>query len=156
MPRGALPASGQRRILYNSTDGIARDLAERIVALAATDPARSAEATALGSAVPGLRRKGSGLKAEGVWVSELRMSLRDGNDFAYIIPVPRRFYDPCREMQKLVKQARWLSGLEEDIAEALVPLVDTRRHVIVRRDKAGLLCDWYGNVLVANEILLER
>ncbi len=155
-PRYVYSSSGLRRILYDVNDPIARDLAERIVALAATDPFVSPEAAAIASAVPGLISDTAGIAAEGVTRSELDLSLRYGDDFAYIIPISRRPPDPCHEAHKLVNRARWLSTFKVDFSKALIPLVDTRLHVIVNRSKVGLIVDWYGNILIANEMLLGR
>ncbi len=155
-PRGAYSSSGLRRILYDLNDPVARDLAERIVALAATDPAASPEAAAITSAVPGLSGDAPGIIAEGVTRGEMDSSLRDGDDFAYIIAIPRRPVDPCYEARRLINQARWLANLGGDFPEALIPLVDTRLHVIAKRDRVGLILDGYGDILILNGMLRER
>ncbi|UCF05302.1 MAG: hypothetical protein JSV33_15525 [bacterium] len=154
--RGADSSLDLRRIIYDSNDPVARDLAERIVALAATDPLVSAEAAALSLAIPGLTGGTATIIAEGVTESELGSSLRAGDDFAYIVSVPLRPHDPCHEARALVGRAPWLAAFEVDLSEALIPLVETRRHVLARSGAVGLLADWYGNILIANEMLLRR
>lgn len=153
VPRGADAPSGSRRILYDRNDGVARDLAERIVALAGTDTSVSAGAAEIFAAVPGLGGGASGIVAEGISKSELNRSLRDGDDFAYIVSIPRRPFDPCREARTLINRARWLSTFEVDLSKALIPLVETRLHVIVDSGAAGLMIDWYGNILILDEKL---
>lgn len=148
MPRGANESFGSKRILYQLDDPVARDLAERIVALAAVDPAVSLEAAEIVSAVPGLSGDGTRIVAEGVTKDELAMSLRTGDDFAYVVSLARRPADPCYEARKLLDRARWLVLLGDDFAKALVPLVDTRMHLIANEEKVGLAIDWYGNLIV--------
>jgi hypothetical protein len=154
--RGAAASSELRRIIYDSHDPVARDLAERIVALAAADPLVSAAAAALSLAVPGFTGGTSTIFAEGVTENELGSSLRAGNDFAYIVSVPLRPHDPCHEARMLVSRAPWLAAFEVDLSEALIPLVETRRHVLARSGTVGLTADWYGGILVTNESLLRR
>jgi hypothetical protein len=148
--------SGSRRILYQRDDPIARDLAERIVALASADPEASAEAAAIDSAVPGLLGAGQRLIAEGVSESVLLSSIGYGDDVAYVVSVPRRPADPCYEAGTLLRRAPWLSIPDVDLSETLVPLVDTRRHAIVKGGVVGLAVDWFGGILILNESLPER
>jgi len=155
-PRGAYSSGGARRIIFDRQDPTARGLAERLVALAATDTAASTPAATLASAVPGVNSGSSALIAEGVTARELRSSLQDGDDFAYIVVVKRRPPDSCDETGKLLQRAPWLAPLGDRLSRAPIPLVDTRRHVIVRSDVAGLVVDWYGNLMVANETLQTR
>jgi hypothetical protein len=137
-----------RRVLYDSSDGIARGLAERIVSLATRDAAVSPEAAAIASAVPGLKGTVSGLIAEGVTDSEFHASLRRGNDFAYVVSILRAPPDPCYEAGELVDDAPWLSHTRIGLSEAMIPLVDVRARVIVRRGRTGLMVDGFGNVLI--------
>jgi hypothetical protein len=155
-PRGAYSSGGARRILYDAEDPTARDIAERLVALAATDTAASTAAAALEAAVPGLNSGSSALIADGVTAREFRTSLQAGGDFAYVVVVKRRPPDSCDEAGKLLQRAPWLAPLEDGLSQAPIPLVDTRQHVIVRSGVAGLVVDWYGNLIVANETLQRR
>jgi hypothetical protein len=38
----------------------------------------------------------------------------------------------------------------------MIPLVDTRPHVIAGSGTVGLIVDWYGNILITNEALTSR
>lgn len=149
-PRATYTGTGLRRILYDLNDPVARDLAERIVALAATDPAVSPEAAALTALVPGLTGNEAGMNAEGVTTGELGPRLRRGRDFAYVIAIPRRPPAPCYEARELMNRAPWLAPLGSEFPRALIPLVDTRPHAIARHEETGLVADWYGSVVIAN------
>ena len=149
IPAGAY-ATGQRHVVYDSADPIARDLAQRIVALAVADPDRSADASALAAAVPGLSNGESGIVAHGVTSGELALSLWSGDDFAYVIAVPRLTPDPCYAARQLANRAPWLAPSSRELADALVPLVDTRSHVIARREHVALIADGLGNIMVSN------
>ena len=50
----------------------------------------------------------------------------------------------------IIRAGTWLGAPGVDLAEALIPLVDVRSHVIARRDRFGLIIDWYGELLVVN------
>ena len=129
---------------------MALDHPERIVALSATDPALSAGAAEVAEAIPGLDEGAPAVTAEGVAMRELETSLRDGNDFAYIVSIERQPFDPCRFVSSLMNRVRWLAGLEERLDVALVPLIDTRRHVIVNAGTVGVVVDWYGDVVIVD------
>jgi hypothetical protein len=156
VPKGLHAASGARRILFDRGDPVASDLANRIVALAGTDPARSREAAAVVRAVPDLGNDAEGILSEGVTEKELAASLRDGDDFAYIIPIRRWPIDPCFEARTLINRARWLSTFDVALEEALLPLVDTRRHLIIDSGKTGVVVDYFGNVIVINELIRPK
>jgi hypothetical protein len=137
------------RILYDLDDPTARELAERIVALAATGPDTSVEAAAVFTALPGLRpHDGPALITADVPATEFGESLRDGDDFAYIISIPRRAPDACAEIGKLINRAPWLAPLGSNGSQALIPLIDTRPHAILSGEGIALGVDWYGNVFV--------
>jgi hypothetical protein len=86
--------------------------------------------------------------AEGLSSRELASSLRMGNNFAYVLSLPRRAADPCFEARKLVRRAPWLVTAGEAIADVLIPLVDTRMHLIANANRVGAAVDWYGDVLL--------
>ncbi len=155
-PKGTYPQSDRRRILYDADDPVARDIAERIVALSTTDPAASKEAAAIIDAVPDLDAVDPPVTAEGVTKRELDERLREGYDFAYIVPIERRPHDPCRQARALMDRVRWLAGMEDRLHEAIIPLVETRPHVIVREGTAGVIVDWYGDVLITDGDWEER
>jgi hypothetical protein len=149
---GASGLNGPRRILYDSDDPVARDLAERIVALAAAGPDISSDSAALAEAVPGLISGSAGLAADGISSDELLSNLRSGEDYAYIVSVSRQPYDACYEIRRLLSRAPWLFSPDHDLTAALVPLVDTRLHVIRNAGKVDLIIDWSGRLMLTNEL----
>jgi hypothetical protein len=95
------PRSG--RVLYADGDHTARELAERVVALA---PSRDAIAAGVDSA-------------------GLEISLRRGDALAYIVSVP--LASKCDALALLARRAPWI------VSRMIHPLVDTRAHAIVSR-----------------------
>ena len=93
----AIDDNEARRILYDSSDPVARSLAERIVALAAAKPGSSSEAEAIALALPGLVGDRNTPVAEGVTKGRFNVSFRAGYDFAYVISLPQRTPIPCFE-----------------------------------------------------------
>jgi hypothetical protein len=119
----ATPAADghSNRVVYRRDDGIARGLAERLVAL---DP----------------RSVAAGLAAD-----DFARALRDGGEMAYVLDVPRVFLSSCNDVGVLLSQAPWLaSGAGADAR--LVPLIDTRETAIVRRDRVAVTADWRGTL----------
>jgi hypothetical protein len=57
--------------------------------------------------------------------------------------VDRHSLDPCRDLRALQEAAGWMDSA------ALVPLVDSRFQVIVRRGKSGLTTEWGGGLVLA-------
>ena len=137
-----------RRIVYDASDPVARGLAERIAALAAVDTTRSPEAAAIARAVPGFLDPAQETIAEGLAERDFEQSLRRGDEFAYIVSLPRRVPDPYHEARELGARAPWLAGEGHRLADVLLSLVDTRSHLIAGEDTADLLIDGYGGVLV--------
>ncbi|UCH83993.1 MAG: hypothetical protein JSW50_16420 [Candidatus Latescibacterota bacterium] len=139
------------RIVYDVGDPTAKELAERIVALsdAAAGSAMSAETQAVFAALPGLQAEDSpGMITAGLLSDGFEASFRSGDDFAYIIAMPRRAPDPCAEIRKLLTRAPWLAILGSDFPGALIPLTDTREHAIANGNHINLGVDWYGNVFI--------
>lgn len=140
--------SAMGRIVYDESDPVARGLAERIVALASGNTSGTSESAEIAAALP-LPRGGSvRIVAEGMSSNELALSLRMGNDVAYILSLPRNAADPCFEARKLVRRAPWLVTAGEKMADVLVPLVDTRSHLIANGERVGAAVDWFGDVLL--------
>jgi len=140
----------RRRILFPASDPVARDLAERIVALAASDPARSRYAEELASVVPGIATDGGRLVAQAASDTELRTSLSRGLEFGYVVAMTRWPSDPCVEARMWWGLAPWMRG-GIYLDELVVPLIDVRSHVIAREDRFGLSIDGYGSILVVDE-----
>jgi hypothetical protein len=148
IPGGAYESAGQRRIVYEADDPVARGLAERIVALAGGGPRVASDAAALAEAVPGLGGRAVNVLGQGLGPAQLRESLRDGNDFAYIVSLPLDPLDTCYELRSLIDRAQWLAVAGVDLTTAVLPLVDTRRHVVARSGSVGLTVDFDGTVIV--------
>jgi hypothetical protein len=127
---------------------VARDLAERLLALAAAGPGSTPEAHQLAAAVPGLSERPGDLWAEGVGAAEMERSLLDGGDFAYVVALPLLAPDPCAEAAALIERAPFLGGLGDGFPEALIPLVDTSGRAVVRKGAVGVSVDGYGTVRV--------
>jgi hypothetical protein len=142
------PSAGPHRIIYDEEDPVARDLAQRIVALASGGAEQSSAAAEIAAALPRPNGNAARITADGVTADEMAWSLRAGNEFAYIVALPNRVADPCFEARKLLRRAPWLSTVGKALPDALVPLVDTRSHLIADGDKVGAAVDWYGNILL--------
>ena len=114
------PPSSRATLVYADGDRPARDLAERLVALG-TGGAASARALGLPAA-------------------DFAAALASGGSALYVLSLPRAALDPCREVRRILARAPWLAAAGAGIA----PLVDTRRHVVVRRGAAAFTVDWDG------------
>lgn len=86
------------RVVYLNEDPVARQLAERIVALAADS---------------------SRLAAQGLDAVGFAASRREGMDRAYIVSVPLRTISPCREAARLTGEG-WITPLVDTRARAIV------------------------------------
>ncbi len=131
--RGGRPS----RLAYSMADGPARDLADRLVALASSPPGTGPEgraASTLLGAPQGLDWRTLPLVAR-----VLEVSVRAAEESAYIVTLPRRVLDPCAARRALAAALPWLAREGE-----LVPLVDTRPAVLVRDEVAGLTVDFDG------------
>ena len=126
-PKRDTPPSTAGRIVYDASDSAARELAERLVALARTS----------GTSANRPYQSASGLTGDA-----LDQARRRGADAAYIISLDTRPLDPCREMQALVGNMGWIDP------ETIVPLVDTRLQAIVRRGRSGVIVDGDGGMLL--------
>lgn len=121
----SLPAPAARATLvYADGDRPARDLAGRLVALGM-----------LGAAPA---------RALGLPPAEFAAVLASGGSTQFVLALPRTALDPCREVRMLVARAPWLANPSAGI----VSLVDTRRHVVVRRGATALTVDWDGTLRV--------
>jgi hypothetical protein len=140
----ALP--GQRipppapRIVYDASDGVARDLAERFVGL---NRAASPAATAFLDVILPDRPRRTYQRATGLTGDALAVARRSGRDAGYVIALDSHPIDPCRDLPLLVDDARWLDP------ETIVPLVETRLHVIIRRGRTGVATEWDGGLRIA-------
>ncbi len=117
------------RIVYDGSDGAARDLAERFVAV--------------GDTILPDRSRGAYQRATGLTGEALALARRRGTDAGYIMALDSRPLDSCRDLQVVMDGARWLDR------HAIIPLVDTRLHAIVRRGHSGVVADSDGGLVLA-------
>ena len=129
------------RIVYDASDGSARDLAERFVGLVrASGPAAVIFLDAL---LPDRPRR-TFQRATGLTGTDLANARRLGTDAGYIVSVERQPLDPCRNLHALMDGARWLDP------ETIVPLVDTRLQAVVRRGRSGATADFDGALVIGD------
>jgi hypothetical protein len=128
------------RIVYETADMAARDLAERLVGLArAPGPSSTVFLDAL---LPDRPRR-TYERATGLAGEALAVARRRGTDAGHIVAVASSPVDPCRDLQALIDGAPWLDP------ETIVPLVDTRLHAIVRRGRSGISAESDGGLVIA-------
>lgn len=112
------------RIVHERSDSVARALAERLVALASVAPRPGAPA--LDVLIPSARSRR--LQSEGLVPSAWAVSLSRGDEAAYVVML-----DPsggCAALASLRAEAPWVT------AAHVVPLVDTRLRLLVRKGAA--------------------
>jgi hypothetical protein len=147
-PGTPTPRSGRTssRVVYRRDEPVARALAERLVALAASGGDSSLTVLA-----PELMRVGARATAVALTPNELDAALRSGSELAFVVAVPLRTGAPCRAVEHLLAAAPWLGrdSAGGDVAGTIAPLVDTRPHAIVRRDRLTLVITWDSTVTVS-------
>jgi hypothetical protein len=138
------------RVVYPANDATARGLAERIVALAAMDPLEVPDAGAILRAIPGAI---ANARAAGVESEQFTKLLMGGQDLAYVLPLSWCLDTPLLTTQ-LVERAWWLLDPDHpvDLSRAIIPLVETRAHLVVLSDRVSLVHDGAGNVRVMTSI----
>ena len=149
-PNGYDDAEG--RVVYDASDHVARDLAERIVSLASSS---SPNAASLARSVPGLANRRHGVTAVGITSEEFRNRASWGYaDIAVVFALPSEVKDKCRAGADLTRAVPWLGG-RAMLSKIVLPLVTTRSIAIVRNRElgtmengVGLTCDRFGNVRI--------
>jgi hypothetical protein len=141
-----------RRIVFDAHDATARDLAERLVAVAAMDPRESALAEAMASAVPGLVGGSPELIAVGLEPGRMESGMGFASDVAYVVALPHAVPDACTAARQLASRVPWLVPHEVVLADALLPLVDTRPHAIVAQGRVGLALSGLGGVILETAV----
>jgi hypothetical protein len=145
------------RLVYASADPASRDLAERLVALTNFPTPPSDQGERVRILLQQLARQTSGgLRAAGLLPDKLAQAVRDGNESGYILSLPKRVLDPCREIQELLGRADWLAERirQEDsmaageLQQILLPLVDLRLRAVLGRDLSPLRIDWSGTPML--------
>jgi len=124
------------RIVYPRDDAVARQLAQRLVALAAmrSGPRASSPVADLSPELAATTT----LVAEGLDTAPFAAALSAGRALAYLIPLAAPPAAPCERLAGLRSAAPWLS------ADLIVPLVQTRSTAIVRRGRVSFVIDWDG------------
>ena len=110
------PTERRARIVYRRDDHVARELAERLVAL------------------------GGGATAAGLAAQDFNEALRAGRDLGYVAQLPTRSIARCQDLAILRMAVPWLAP------DLLIPLVETRGRVIVRSGRVAGTIDWDGTV----------
>lgn len=127
------------RVVYDSRDDAAHDVAERLVGLAR---APGTSPPILDVVLPD--RPARTYQRTGAMTGEvLARARRLGNDASYLVSLDRRPLDPCGEMQALTGAVPWLDP------ETIVPLVDLRLRAVVRKGRAGIVAEWDGGLLLS-------
>jgi hypothetical protein len=127
------------RIVYDRADNVARDLSERMVALANSENPR------LAAAVPEIAGQRS-LRVAGLDGPGLARTLAGGSETAYVLALPVHVADRCREARVILTRAPWLGGEVDGLADRILALVETRARAIVRRGALGITVDWLGDI----------
>jgi hypothetical protein len=102
------------RIAYSRDEPVGRALAERLVALA-----------------------GNGITTVAITPNAFDAAVRTGSELGYVMSLPRLVVDRCRAISALLTEVPWLAGSSAPQA-AITPLIDTRLHAVVKRDRLNL------------------
>jgi hypothetical protein len=95
-------------------------------------------AQGLAERIVALTGGGTALRARGLIPTELASAISAGAERAYVLPLPSRTLAPCRVLAAWPVNAR------------IVPLIDTRASVILRRGSPDLTVDWDGTIRLVN------
>jgi hypothetical protein len=74
---------------------------------------------------------------------DFRDSLRRGDEAAYVVPVARGTAAADLQLRDLLDRAPWLAG-----PETIVPLVETRAHLVSRKQLTGVVTGYEGTPLL--------
>ncbi len=125
MDSTAHPDPRSARIVFRERDGVAHDLAARLVALAGR-----ADGTDSGTgAVAFLATFQEFLSTEGLGSAGFERSLRDGTDLGYIIDLPSTVVERCGSVVRFAGRVPWFFGRK---SARVFPLAMSRRYMFVR------------------------
>lgn len=127
-----------KQVLFDSSDPTARALAERIVALAAMDTSTSAEARALRRAMP---EASNDMRTTGLRQEEFAKRFKSPGDAGYVVPLSWNADFPALAMHL----PYWVSSLRP-LSRTLIPLVETRAHLVAISDRISYVDDKKGTV----------
>ncbi len=126
--RTARSAARSDRLVYRGGDAIAKDLAERLIAVG----------SALSPRAEALR----GARAAGLADAAFERALAAGSDVGYIIELPTNVLDPCAAVLDLTRSVPWIDA--EDLGSAMIPLADARFTAIMRDGAGPFVLGWDG------------
>ncbi len=137
----AVPATRRtNRVVYDASDPVARAIAERLVALADT---RAAAAPAeLTDHFGDLVTLPQPPRATAMARDDLLASLTSGVELGWVLALPLPAYNGCPENVSPLGEVPWATG------ETIVPLIDTRAHLIVRRGSASIVLGGDGRIRI--------
>lgn len=147
----AAPPSRPARLVYPETDATAEDVATRLAALSGRSDPPSPDGV-LASALTAARGPAGRLRAAGLSPARFEDVLREGGAAAYVVALPRRTLAPCRDRARLRARVPWLDGT----GRGILPLVDTRPHLVLRDGVAGVRLDWDGTPRLENAVAGAR
>jgi hypothetical protein len=148
---------GTQRIVYRTDDPVARDLAERLVALgASSDDVEILASLGIGSELAaGISQGESRLLATGLDPATYDRAIGSGDDLVYILALPRKVTAPCQAAAELLEGVPWLlpnsDAVQSDLrllTGSIEALVDTRKQAVARRGRVGLWIGWDGTPLL--------
>jgi hypothetical protein len=90
----------------------------------------------LAERVVALTPPGTNMRTAALAPAELAGALRSGSDGAYVLAVPRQSLAPCRDASRWPRSA------------SILPLIDSRASVIVRRGSPPLTVEWDGTLTI--------
>ncbi|HKW14426.1 MAG TPA: hypothetical protein VJS69_08075 [Candidatus Krumholzibacteria bacterium] len=130
-------------VMFATEDLTSRELAERIVALAAMDTMKSADARNIRRAIPDAV---PGMRAVPVSADELAVSAErfEGKEAIYILCVSRDRTFPC-VANYFSKQVPWIRSRFSEVA---LPLIETRAHFIAMSDRISYVDDGHGTLRI--------
>jgi len=142
-------ARASSRLVFRRDEPTARALAERLVALAAIGRSDAPD-TSLALLAPGLLEAGARATAAPLAPDELTTALRAGSELAFVVSLPRHSLAPCRDVERLLMSAPWLTAGASplELSRRVAPLIDTRLHAVVRRNRLGLTMAWDSTVTI--------
>ena len=156
-PAPTVGHSGTARIVYRSDDPTARDLAERLVALAALSNNDEILAP-LGigpDTAAAISRGDFRLSTLGLQPAAFDSAVRSGAELVYLFELPHNVTGQCQVAAELITAVPWLVRSTDSVplstlllTPPIVPLVDTRQQAVVRHERIGLRVDWDGTVLL--------
>jgi Bacterial extracellular solute-binding proteins, family 5 Middle len=132
VPARGIPPTAAPQIAYPAGDPKARDLAERLVALA--------RAGTLDSVIPGLERLEGRLVARPYAGNRYAAALERGAATAFVFPVTRFPFEACTATHELQHRMPWSSLA--DLEQVIVPLVETRAYAITREGIGPVEVEW--------------